>query len=773
LGSLLLEVTLPDDVISDQADDVTPTFSSPVTMSDPAQDLLLMMVNSTSNSTNTKDFTLQTAANNTKNSSIHLYKQTVPVRVEAELAWTTNNATSSQKYFLNSTRMLSCTYLKTTTSQSVSSDESISSSGERLGDSEPETEVGDDESNNRVSYTCTLSPLFDQKVVASNATFTLTLRISSASATTSTFAEALAVHILPTLTVVTESPDFHRALAVSRCVFLPLVTAALAFFVSRSYQNDLYVSIPDRLLISAGLALLLNNVPVEVIVSTFSAQDVTSKVKLASDLISLGPMVTLALFWSVYTADKLATNEPWERNTKYYSLSVTLVTLGACLASAYVIFTQGPPSASSDPGEALGASPFSSHWLVGTDLELVSLVLLFSLAGLALLFQTYLAVVIFRVLCDISLASVAYSSVPTHHGMSHGTNAAALKHQQQGSVNSGGGGRQQHHAVFSVWRIKMALLYCFTVSLLTVGAFLLRLAIDLGLNWNPQFYTFPIPIYMSFSSPFLLGMHGVWNLHVIGLLILLARSPKFICSGTNVYPIHYIHHKVSESNTSAADEQGQEMQSFARRQSSEDFLEYQQQKAGARTICDGCSDEEDQEHLMTKDIIPSYDVTNTSYEQQHYYVTDSAENYYLWDQHTVNHHHDVYTNDDYNEHYTEEDYFAPDDVMTNEGDDVTGICYNPCCEGQQQFYYDDDDDYPEEDEHHVMKEAGDPGVSTDEDSDLDASFMMMPPPMPPGPPPPETRVRAGPIVRLPQSRSVDAPSTGGGGLYDVIPRYER
>lgn len=319
----------------------------------------------------------------------------------------------------------------------------------------------------------------------------------------------------------------------------------------------------------------------------------------------------------------------------------------------------------------------------------------------------------------------------------------------------------------------MALLYCFTVSLLTVGAFLLRLAIDLGLNWNPQFYTFPIPIYMSFSSPFLLGMHGVWNLHVIGLLILLARSPKFICSGTNVYPIHYIHHKVSESNTSAADEQGQEMQSFARRQSSEDFLEYQQQKAGARTICDGCSDEEDQEHLMTKDIIPSYDVTNTSYEQQHYYVTDSAENYYLWDQHTVNHHHDVYTNDDYNEHYTEEDYFAPDDVMTNEGDDVTGICYNPCCEGQQQFYYDDDDDYPEEDEHHVMKEAGDPGVSTDEDSDLDASFMMMPPPMPPGPPPPETRVRAGPIVRLPQSRSVDAPSTGGGGLYDVIPRYER
>jgi hypothetical protein len=29
-------------------------------------------------------------------------------------------------------------------------------------------------------------------------------------------------------------------------------------------------------------------------------------------------MVAQILFWIVYTKDKLAKNEPWERNTRYY-----------------------------------------------------------------------------------------------------------------------------------------------------------------------------------------------------------------------------------------------------------------------------------------------------------------------------------------------------------------------------------------------------------------------------------------------------------------------
>ena len=39
---------------------------------------------------------------------------------------------------------------------------------------------------------------------------------------------------------------------------------ALVWFVVRMYLNDLYISIPDRILVVAALAQLLQNVPTEV-----------------------------------------------------------------------------------------------------------------------------------------------------------------------------------------------------------------------------------------------------------------------------------------------------------------------------------------------------------------------------------------------------------------------------------------------------------------------------------------------------------------------------
>ena len=76
------------------------------------------------------------------------------------------------------------------------------------------------------------------------------------------------------------------------------------------------MSIPDRLLISSALALILNNIPYEYLVIGDGGALWTSYAKVVAELVGVGPMVTLALFWSIYTGDKLARNEPWERNTK-------------------------------------------------------------------------------------------------------------------------------------------------------------------------------------------------------------------------------------------------------------------------------------------------------------------------------------------------------------------------------------------------------------------------------------------------------------------------
>ena len=264
------------------------------------------------------------------------------------------------------------------------------------------------------------------------------------------------------LTLLTETSEFHSALMIAKSIFVPFVILALCLFCIRTYLNDLYVTIPDRLLITSAMAIILHNIPVEILIKYLGEYSWTSYLKVADELLFLTPMVSLMLFWCIFTGDKLARNEPWERNTRYYCVPILIVVMSALVAGSFVIYSFGP----------VLPSPFNSHWLEGSGAVRVSIGLLFTLAALALTYQTYLAVSVFRVLCDIS---VSYSTTTM---------------------------------VLRMWRLKMVLLYSFVVSLLTIGGYVLKLSIQLGLNWNPQFYLEPIPFHLSLASSYLLGIHG-------------------------------------------------------------------------------------------------------------------------------------------------------------------------------------------------------------------------------------------------------------------------
>ena len=120
------------------------------------------------------------------------------------------------------------------------------------------------------------------------------------------------------LTLIAENRDFHRGIFLLKCLFTPFVIGALLLFCVRMYLNDLYISIPDRLLISVALAQIVQNIPTEILLSSFSDRPDSVYVKLLDDFGQVFMMVSLILFWIVYTKDKLAKNEPWERNTRYY-----------------------------------------------------------------------------------------------------------------------------------------------------------------------------------------------------------------------------------------------------------------------------------------------------------------------------------------------------------------------------------------------------------------------------------------------------------------------
>ena len=345
------------------------------------------------------------------------------------------------------------------------------------------------------TYTCTLTPLFDLLLVNSNSSYLVRLRFINPEGVNLKIPKAIeksidnkaynrrykiekgqvesnvlnskAARIQTYLTLITEISQFHTALMIAKCIFTPFVLAALCLFCIRTYQNDLYVAIPDRLLITSAFAVILHNIPFEIFIEYFGESAWSSYLKVVDELVFLAPMVSLMLFWCIFTADKLARNEPWERNTRYYWLPILLVVMSSLVAGLFIVYSSGP----------VVPSPFNSHWLEGSNAVRVSIGLLFTLAALALTYQTYLAILVFRVLCDIS---VSYST-------------ATL--------------------VLRMWRLKMVLLYSFVVSLLTIGGYVLKLAIQLGLYWNPQFYLEPIPFHLTLASSYLLGLHGRYLKH--------------------------------------------------------------------------------------------------------------------------------------------------------------------------------------------------------------------------------------------------------------------
>ena len=103
-------------------------------------------------------------------------------------------------------------------------------------------------------------------------------------------------------------------------------------------------------------------------------------------------LTSLTLFWTVFILDKIASNEPWERTTLYYWKVLAILLLASLTCLLGLLYLTLP---------AL-TNPFSSHWHAGLT-TIAPLAFTFFLAVTTAAFQTYLAVLIFRVLCDISV----------------------------------------------------------------------------------------------------------------------------------------------------------------------------------------------------------------------------------------------------------------------------------------------------------------------------------------------------------------------------------
>ena len=132
------------------------------------------------------------------------------------------------------------------------------------------------------------------------------------------------------LTIIVEDSGFHAALFYLKCLCVPFVlgkykkiklygfffnllnyfslffSGALVMFCIRLYLNDLYVSIPDRLLITCALAQTLHNIPVEALIAEGNMWEASPYLKFLDDLSKFTLISSFFLFWLIYTKDKVS-----------------------------------------------------------------------------------------------------------------------------------------------------------------------------------------------------------------------------------------------------------------------------------------------------------------------------------------------------------------------------------------------------------------------------------------------------------------------------------
>merc|ERR1711936_1266223 len=320
-----------------------------------------------------------------------------------------------------------------------------------------------------LAFHCSLHPLLELSVV-SNSSYIVQVQLEEPESGSLSLLTSNAT-VSSQLTVVRESADYHHLVFYVKCFFTPLLLASLVWFMVRLCINDFYVTIHDRLLITAGLAQVLANVPSEVLVAAFPEPFF----RLIDPVAHILLLTSLTLFWTVFILDKIASNEPWERTTLYYWKVLAILLLAASTCLLGLLYLTLP---------AL-TNPFSSHWQSGLT-TLASLAFTFFLAVTTAAFQTYQAVLIFRVLCDISVH---------YPGSSRG-----------------------------LWRLKLVLAYCLFASLLVCLGVFLRLAVSLALHWNTEVDTNPLPFSVTSAGALYLAEMAATNLHVSSILLALSRA---------------------------------------------------------------------------------------------------------------------------------------------------------------------------------------------------------------------------------------------------------
>lgn len=280
---------------------------------------------------------------------------------------------------------------------------------------------------------------------------------------------------------INQNGGFTQIWVTLKSIFFPVIIVEMVWFWRRVTLLARPPTLLEKMLFSLGAALTFLNLPVEYFTLTFEMP----WLNLFNDIKQGVFYANLLVFWLIFAGEHLIgdTNVGESEGLIGYWKNLAVVLFGCLCLFVFDMCERGVQL----------QNPFYSIWVtdLGTNLALGFIILAGISAGLYFLFLCYM---IRKVFATISSRTASFQH------MSHI--------------------RRMHYQGI-VWRFKFLMLATVFTAALTVIGFIIGQVAEGAYKWDED-----LGDTLEYTSGFMTGVYGMWNIYIFGLLFLYAPSHK-------------------------------------------------------------------------------------------------------------------------------------------------------------------------------------------------------------------------------------------------------
>ncbi|XKL62438.1 hypothetical protein PGB90_002271 [Kerria lacca] len=279
------------------------------------------------------------------------------------------------------------------------------------------------------------------------------------------------------LVAINQNGGFTVVWLILKTTFFPLIILTMMWFWNRVHQLKRSPVLLEYMILSLGGTLTLLNAPFEWLTLYFDLPFMPLFIDIRQGIF----YASLLSFWLVFAGEHLMINDPQPHHLSIYVKHLSAVAIGCISLLIFDLFEKGSQV----------TNPFYSIWVtsLGTNLALTFIICAGISASIYFIFLCYM---IWKVFCNIN---VKRSSLPSMSSV-----------------------RRLHYEGI-IYRFKFLMLATLTCAAMTVIGFILDQVSDGRWKWDEH-------IEIEYTSAFLTGVYGMWNIYILALIILYSPSHK-------------------------------------------------------------------------------------------------------------------------------------------------------------------------------------------------------------------------------------------------------